>query len=347
MVIFGAGASYDSIPAYPPGAGIPTGDQLNFHHRPPLANELFANRPVFAEVIKRLPDCQPVVPRLRRLKDENVEAVLQDLQSKAQNYSRGLEQLAAVRYYLQHIIWQCGNRWRELSGGVTNYKVLLDQIERVNRENEPVCLVTFNYDLLLEDALSDFGLRIEAMDDYTNQHKFYRVFKVHGSVNWARAVDNTIFPPNPADYWVVVRERIRQIAALRITNNFLLCTGTPTALVGTVPVFPAIAIPVEKGKSFECPANLIEELSELLPYVTKMLIIGWRASEQHFLNLLKNHLKRGVSIHVVSGSPADAKETSVQMYRALLNNAPADVSLSGVGFSDFAVSRTLEEFLGR
>jgi hypothetical protein len=51
LVIFGAGASYDSIPTYPPGTHIPTGDTLNKFHRPPLANELFENRPVFAEAI--------------------------------------------------------------------------------------------------------------------------------------------------------------------------------------------------------------------------------------------------------------------------------------------------------
>src|SRR5271156_5127550 len=53
LVIFGAGASYDSAPTYPPGTSIPAGDVLNGFHRPPLANELFANRPVFAEAIMR------------------------------------------------------------------------------------------------------------------------------------------------------------------------------------------------------------------------------------------------------------------------------------------------------
>ena len=110
--------------------------------------------------------------------------MLQDLQSKARDYPRGLQQLAAVRYYLQYILWQCGIAWKNIAKGVTNYKTLLDQIERANKKNEPVCLVTFNYDTLLEDALSDFGLSIETFADYTKKRPFYRVFKVHGSVTW-------------------------------------------------------------------------------------------------------------------------------------------------------------------
>ncbi len=60
LVIFGAGASFDSAPTYPPGANVLGGDRLNNFHRPPLANELFENRPVFAEAITRLPECQPI-----------------------------------------------------------------------------------------------------------------------------------------------------------------------------------------------------------------------------------------------------------------------------------------------
>jgi hypothetical protein len=302
MVIFGAGASFDSAPTYPPGAGdIYPHDPRNRHHRPPLANELFQNRPLFAEAILRLPECQPIVPRLRSLKGESLEAALQDLQAKATDYPRGLQQLAAVRYYLQYILWECGTKWRDVAMGVTNYKTLLDQIERANRKNEPVCLVTFNYDTLLEDALGDFGLPIEAFPDYTKRHPCYRVFKVHGSVNWARIIENEIQSQNPAHAWSVTHEWIRRAAELRITDNYTLSTGCPTAVVGGRSAFPAIAIPVEKEKNFECPPNLIEELSALLPQITKALVIGWRATEEHFLNLLKTHLKPGVRLHVVAG----------------------------------------------
>jgi SIR2-like domain len=345
MVIFGAGASYDSVPTYPPGTHIDTGDALNNFHRPPLANELFENRPVFADAITRFPACQPIVPRLRRLKGETLEAALQDLQARAIDYPRGLQQLAAVRYYLQYILWQCSIAWRGIAQGVTNYKTLLDQIERTHRKNDPVCIVTFNYDTLLEDALNNFGLSIGAISDYTKKHAFYKVFKVHGSVNWARVLKNTIQSENPGHAWSVANEWIERAADLSFTDNYTLTDTYPTAVVTGQPVFPAIAIPVERDKTFECPPGLIEELIALLPHVSKVLVIGWRATEAHFLELLKMHLKSDVHLHVVAKGLKDADDAKVSICRALMNNRPSHVSLSDEGFTDFILSGAPEKFL--
>jgi hypothetical protein len=346
LVIFGAGASYDSVPTYPPGVAIRRGGSLDNFFRPPLANELFANRPLFAECITSFPQCQPIVPFLRNLEGKSLEAVLQDLQTKAINYPRGLQQLAAVRYYLHLTLSRCAAEWRNVAQGVTNYKTLLDQIERTHRGDEPVCLVTFNYDTLLEDALRDFDLPIEAMADYTKKHPFYRVFKVHGSVNWARIVENEIPNLNPGNVWAMAYEWIRRAAKLQVTDTYMLSNALPIAIVEGRPVFPAIAIPVEKGKNFECPPDQLEELKALLPRTTRVLVIGWRATEQHFLNLLTLYLKPKIYLHVVAGSREDAEGARVRICRALANSPPDDVTESGAGFSDFILSGQVEEFLG-
>jgi hypothetical protein len=349
MVIFGAGASYDSVPTYPPGAPVPGGDAPNNYFRPPLANEMFANRPLFAKTITYYPECQPIVPRLRSLRDESLEAVLQDLQAKAEDYPRGHQQLAAVRFYLRHLLSDCVGNWRNVALGVTNYKSLLDAIERGNRKSEPVCIVTFNYDTLLEDALRDFGLSIEGIRDYTKKHSFYRVFKVHGSVNWARQVETKLRTQNLGDQWAVNRELIERAAELQFNDAYIL---NPPGSVGAVdgkPVFPAIAIPVEKKARFECPAEMLEGLAELLPRVSKLLAIGWRATETHFLGLLGNRLtglRGGVPLHIVAGSKAEAEETQARIHRALLNNEP-NSSLDPGGFTDFILSRRAEQqFIG-
>jgi len=348
MVIFGAGASYDSVPTYPPGAPVPLGDASNNYFRPPLANELFANRPLFATAITYFPECQPIVPRLRSLRDESLEAALQDLQARAESYPRGHQQLAAVRFYLRYLLAECVANWRKVALGVTNYKSLLDVIERANRKDEPVCLVTFNYDTLLEDALLDFGLSIEGIPDYTKKHKFYRVFKAHGSVNWARQVETKLQAPNLGDQWVVNRELIARAAELQVTDKYIL---NPPGSVGAVdgkPVFPAIAIPVEKKAQFEFPQEMLETLAGLLPSISKMLVIGWRATEAHFLSLLGNRLtgiRPGVPLHIVAGLESEAEETKVKIHRAMLNNQP-NSSLDPGGFTDFILSRRAEKFLG-
>ena len=359
MVIFGAGASYDSCPTYPPGyvKAVIGGDPLNNHYRPPLANELFDNRPMFAEAIERFPQCQPIVPRLRSLRGETLEAILEDLQAKSDFYPRGKQQLAAVRYYLQFVIRECERRWRGVQKGVTNYKSLLDEIERTYPQ-EPVCLVTFNYDTLLEDALSQFGLSIEAMDDYTNKHAFYKLFKVHGSVNWAREVNGPTKAQNPEHAWSVVNDLIERAAEIPITQRYVLTADHPPGVVqlGSVqdaflgrvparvtPVFPAIAIPVEKKNAFECPQDMLADLISLLPKVSKILAIGWRATEAHFLALLKTNLRRGPELHIVAGP--DAEDIKVRICRELLNNPPHSPSVDARGFTDFILTRRAERFL--
>jgi hypothetical protein len=59
LVIFGAGASYDSV-AHLPLSG--SGDRILNSERPPLANQLFENRPIFVKAMKRFPDCKSLCP---------------------------------------------------------------------------------------------------------------------------------------------------------------------------------------------------------------------------------------------------------------------------------------------
>lgn len=79
MVIFGAGASYDSVPHRHPAA-FP-----NLANRPPLADELFADRPLFTDAMNRFPACEPIIPLLRhRNQGDSVEQVLERLQDQVQ-----------------------------------------------------------------------------------------------------------------------------------------------------------------------------------------------------------------------------------------------------------------------
>ncbi len=73
MVSFGAGASYDSSPHYPAGLPGPA-------HRPPLANELFTDRPEFEQALTTYSELHEIVPRLLPLTgDWSLESVLERL----------------------------------------------------------------------------------------------------------------------------------------------------------------------------------------------------------------------------------------------------------------------------
>jgi len=58
LVIFGAGASYDSVLQLPPRSS-------NEDSRPPLANQLFDDRGLFVQVMNEYVACKPLVNLLR------------------------------------------------------------------------------------------------------------------------------------------------------------------------------------------------------------------------------------------------------------------------------------------
>src|SRR5206468_4938551 len=187
-IIFGAGASYDFLPTYPPDPGDRFRDR-----RIPLADHLFENRSEFADIASKLRRLVPILPELRnRNGNKSVEEVLEELRSLQKDdpyWPQRQRELTAIRFYLQQAIW-----WSELAMvghamGVSNYATLIGYIERFRRSEEPVILITFNYDTLIERALSlhfdDFTFK--AINDYVRRPN-YKLFKLHGSVNWGNPI---------------------------------------------------------------------------------------------------------------------------------------------------------------
>ncbi len=62
LVIFGAGASYDSVPA----RSFSFSQYNSLPDRPPLVKQLFDDRPEFVEDLDQFPLCKRIVPHLRR-----------------------------------------------------------------------------------------------------------------------------------------------------------------------------------------------------------------------------------------------------------------------------------------
>ena len=343
MVVFGAGASYDSYPSIRPPTGflLPGSSERFADVRPPLASQLFSDRDAFAKVTTVFPDCRPVIPFVRHITHSSVEQVLEDLQLNAQQNHRRYVQLAAVRHYLQFIIFECENAWANVHKGVTNYVTLLDEIESQRKQTESVCLVTFNYDTMLEQALPAVGVKIAEMDDYVTQN--YKLIKLHGSVNWGRQVAS---PMNMKvmNEWAVANELIKNAKDLRMTDEYRMVTSRPIGKSDELPLIPALAIPVVSKQEYECPKLHLDVLDSCLPQITKLLVVGWRASETNFLQRLAKGLKHELQVMVVSGSPEDTEETinnlSVACMRVIGGYKKADT-----GFSDFIVGRAVQGFL--
>jgi SIR2-like domain len=347
-IIFGAGASYDFLPTRAPGER--SSDPLR-DYRIPLADDLFENRSEFASIASKLRRLLPILPELRnRTGNRSVEAVLEELRSleRADPYwPRRQRELTSIRLYLQQAIWSSEIAMLGHAAGLSNYTTLIGYIERFRRSQEPVVLITFNYDTLIERALSchfdDFSFK--AINDYIRRPN-YKLFKLHGSVNWGNPVDE--------DARLDVRqpERVKESLielsdSIRYESDQFVVLDEPRVVAGEWVYFPAISIPVQAKSHFSCPRDWLPPLDNLLDGVSNLLVIGWRGGEEHFLKRVVPVLNKNadLKLSIVSTTEASAKETQARLETAGLK--PARVWIYSGGFTNFILSDDVKIFLRR
>ena len=129
---------------------------LRGYLRPPLATQLFDDRDMFVRTMAEFPRMQPLVARLR---EGAVEQKLERLQTEAPEFPERYSELLAIRFYIQCVIARCQIQWdADVARGITNYKALFNYIERWRESKyRRVCVVTFSYDTLADDALTEAG----------------------------------------------------------------------------------------------------------------------------------------------------------------------------------------------
>jgi hypothetical protein len=76
-----------------------------------------------------------------------------------------------------------------------------------------------------------------------------------------------------------------------------------------------------------------------------MLVIGWRAGEQHFLDLLKAHLSAKIHLYVVTGAVAEAEDVRSIIVQSHSDRLWSNAEVSGLGFTDFILSGKASGFL--
>lgn len=315
MVILGAGASYDSAEAFripEPIAGhtipgpVRNAVDPGAPWRPPLAKSLFLNTDgAFGDLVSKYPKLSHVLPLLRDSSTNiSVEEKLEALQVRSADNSETKRELASVKFYLADLLMTITDKWTDRIDGVTNYAPLIGEILRLDKSGEEVCLVTFNYDLLLERALVSFrDFEMKGPEEFLSSHPRLKIFKLHGSVNWSRTVGT-------AGALYSLSQIIDQADFLQPSDRFVAANAAREYGGGQRygSVFPAIAIPVrtKTESSFECPASHLKYLGEMLPKIKKVLIIGWQAREAHFTGMLKEKLGKLTHVMVVGCNDQDS-----------------------------------------
>jgi len=350
MVIFGAGASFDSSPDFPP-PNAPEEEELNVGGwRPPLANQLFLNpQGAFSDIVQRYDRLRPILSRLRQVPEgRSVEQQLEIFQNEADaqmNADRERRrQLFAVRYYLYELFRELSSEWLKRTDHVTNYVSLIDQIRQHIPSDEPVALVTFNYDSLLDDALLSFSYNSQNdIGRHFDAHPTFKLFRPHGSVNWSRLTDL------PGGARRTPLQLIEQADSFNLTDKYVVAVATDPHQFFNYdgPIVPAIAIPVQTktDDTFEWPESHRHYLEKLLPQVTKILIVGWQAREAHFSYMLRSAFRTRNLTHLkVVGKDAEEAGRIVRYFAGEIGLLPRDSSVAAGGFSQFVAEGEGEPF---
>jgi hypothetical protein len=342
--VIGAGASRDSL-SESVLAKVSIADRDGW--RPPLAAELFADRTTFGTALNRFPQCAGLVGDLRTKLQEGgiLEHELELLQREAATYPRLHRELVALRVYLQLILWRCGTRWLEVSHGVTNYTNILRRLDKWRHANErPVCVVNFNYDLLFDEAaVATLGIDLGSIGAFVaNEH--YKYLKLHGSVNWGRRV------PSPGGTHYSDPDHARRVLidmapTMEVSDDYILRSPEqpPSDSSPASILLPALAIPFETKSSFECPPSHLDVLDNCLRDVAKILVLGWRGAEPHFLDKLRLLPGLAPPVQIVGASDEGTRET--QSHLASMGLAEDRVARFDSGFSNYLATSALEEFL--
>lgn len=285
--------------------------------KPPLTDELF-NEEYTASFIHRYPNAAGLIPDVRRgIGDgKTIETILTELwDRRSQNRYLG-PAITELQRYLAHFFKEVSQHY--LQHG-SNYRQYISLLQELNFES---LFVSFNYDTLLDQELSQMeNFPFTKPADYINCK--IPLIKVHGSWNWIQEQDGgiTVWP-----------------------HNVKLSTDTINNPM-------AIGLPIPSQKGFVCPQNHLDALKSALQETVCIVVIGWKAREPHFFELLEQAGSKSKTIHllVVARSEDTQHEVTVEFSKYFKSiRRPSNIGLGGFdAFLEAAsASRTAGIFLG-
>jgi hypothetical protein len=280
-----------------------------------------------------------------------LEQALREFDEGADRIPERKRQMLAMRFFLRDLFAACTDYMcsPELAGGITNHVTLLNRLlDWCSPGNRSVVFISFNYDFILERAMeASWGFDPLDLSNYLT-HDRIQLLKPHGSVLWNWRVSNPGREFGGGDWRVFGEASIQEALASPVAETDIHCQAFRPIDGLQVPLpisfmVPALALPTD-NKSFVWPQSQENHLKSLQGTVNRVLTIGWRGLEPHFLPLLTPLVKHYARVLAVTGgeqpeADADAASTKARLLGAF-DHVPAErvMTYSG-GFAGLIAER--------
>lgn len=349
LIILGAGASMDYLRA---------DDYLerrnsNFSkYKSPLMNQLFDDFR-FNEILNKYPKISSFATNVMNAMSKpnaNFEDYLTNSRDNlALNNPAVYSQLVSLIFYLADLFSVISIKYYYT---INHYKDLFQNID--NFCAGQACIVNFNYDLLLEKSLSEHlseGFDISKLSSYIGTN--IKIIKIHGACNWRynpQLVQTKQI--NAIDFFTQSGKELienppkNQIYPQAVDiHNINFDSEYSEGLKSWTVRLPALALPLKnKTSSYVCEESHITVLNDCIEKADRVLIIGWRGTDEFLPTVIKNKLiNRGIPTLVVTkNSPP---ESVIEYYRNKIPNL--QIKRDNVyqsGFSEFMKMDDCEQF---
>jgi hypothetical protein len=326
-VILGAGASRGCL-----GNGIAA--RANDAWLPPLAQELFDRRfdallGQFVRLAAHMDDVRTVLSS----KDSNFEKALRDFYRSAER--SGDRWPLDIPLYLRELLWTVSDEYIE---GSSKYDTLVQRT--LSSSFEKIMFLNLNYDLFIERALRNCNRHLfDTLRSYIPANKKWLLIKPHGSVNWAKVLEN--WPCHASGDLMAFASDIEESPRFGSEMEVVLRSmqnprSYYVAGVAERRLYPQLVVPMEDPlvKKFVCPKEHEDEARAFIESCQTFLAVGFSARDDDVLDLLQG-MPNSSRLIVVGNGDAGVIAERICCSNAAVKSKCVVTELHNSGFAAF------------
>jgi len=327
MYVFGAGASANCL------FGEGKVKLKNSDFRPPLGNEMFAER--FDSIIHKYPGLRQVLPKFES-KGNNIESILEDdwLELMASRNIDLSSKHIHLQFYTMEIFELISKRISKEFFRYNLYSLFIQKLfSNLHNSVNPV-IVSFNYDTILDSALEEnLNITFSDMNKYMNPkaNSPFLFFKPHGSWNWGWGFDRAkIMEFEPDIVNLLYQKRVTPATIyynllgpkMLVSDGWGLEAKNHPHSIGRITLnknrikikerggkyFPALLLPYRDKDEFVMPHAHQLQMEFVIPYIEELVLIGWKGNEKLFNTKLKEGIRSLKKIIIVNPDSDSVKE---------------------------------------